>query len=91
MHDFFKNIFFFGAEIRPTKRVDVSYRFSGHLVKGQDHTAGLCTNVFRSISFDALHLTVAKLCAVDAPLEGFPDYLVKCHSQSAGLCTTVVR
>ena len=69
MHDFFKNSFFFGAEIRPTKRVDVPYRFSGHLVKGQDHTAGLCTNVFRSISFDPLHLKIAKLCALDAPRE----------------------
>ena len=72
MHDFFKNLLFFvWAEMRPAKRVVVPYWFSGHMVKGQDHTAGFCTNVFYSISFDPLHLKVARLYIVDASREFF--------------------
>ena len=70
--------------------MNAPYLFSGHMVKGQDHTAGVCTNVFYSISIDPLHLKVAKLCEVYAFWELFPGHIFKCHSQYAGFCTTVV-
>ena len=56
----------FSVGNNPPLTVDVSYWFSGDMVKGQGQIAGLYTNDVPSVSFDPF---VPKLGTVDAPRE----------------------
>ena len=78
------------------EKLDVPYWFSGHMVKGQGQTAGLCTNDVHSISFDPFIWKLPNLVWL-MPLGSRRPILI-CHmlksqGQNAGVFffTNVVR